>query len=231
MFITIAAADAKFSSQLKVLLEEQNHRVSVLPWAPKVLQSLKAAPPHLLVLVQPPSRDAAMSLLHSVREDSEMRQMPILCVSPKASAPDGVAALDAGADDFINRPFNPQIFLARVRTLLRRRIWSGDLEEEDTVTSLRCGPLEMKLVSRQVSVDGEPVPLTRLEFDLLAFLLRHIDRVFKREELLEAVWNYPQNIETRTLDKHVETLRRKLGSCGPFIQTVHGVGYRLAIPE
>lgn len=231
MFITIAGADAKFSQQLKALLEEQNHRVSVMPWAARVLQALKEAPPHLLVLVQPPSRDSALSLLHSVREDSQMRQLPILCVSPKASGPDGVATLDAGADDFIHRPFNPQIFLARVRTLLRRRIWSGDLEEEDTVTSLQCGPLSMKLVSRQVSVSGKPVSLTRLEFDLLAFMLRHVDRVFKREELLEAVWNYPQNIETRTLDKHVETLRRKLGPCGPFIQTVHGVGYRLAVPE
>ena len=119
----------------------------------------------------------------------------------------------------------PPIFLARVRTLLRRTVWAGDAPEE-TITVLVGGPIELKLVSRQALVLGKPIELTRLEFDLLAHMLKHPDRAFKREELLAAVWNYPGSVETRTLDKHIESLRRKVGPCATLIKTVHGVGYR-----
>jgi DNA-binding response OmpR family regulator len=173
--------------------------------------------------------NGAAALLKFIRDDAGLRRLPILCVNPQGGSSDGVAYLDSGADDFINRPFNGQIFLARVRTLLRRRIWNGDLEE-DEVTSLRCGPLLLNLISRQALLAGIPVVLTRLEFDLLAFLVRRPDEVFKREEILENVWNYPVDVETRTLDKHVETLRRKLGAFGAAVETVHGIGYRLAPP-
>ena len=88
----------------------------------------------------------------------------------------------------------------------------------------------MRLVARQATLSGKPLTLTRLEFDLLAFLLRNADRVSKREDILEAVWNYPGNVETRTLDKHIEPLRRKLGPVGASIQPVHGMGYRLSPP-
>ena len=226
MLITVAGSDAKLCKQLQELLAQQSHRVAVVTPAAKVLASLKAEPPQLLVLAEPVSREME-ALLRSIREEAGWRSLPILCLDPRAGGEEGVAFLDAGADDFLNRPFNPQIFLARVRTLLRRQIWAGGLQE-DSVTSLECGALAMKLVSRSVTASGSPVLLTRLEFDLLAHLMRHVERVFKREELLEAVWNYPQNVETRTLDKHVETLRRKLGRWGACIQTVHGVGYRLA---
>lgn len=229
MLITVAGADSKFCAEIKGLLASQDHRARVLPLS-GLLESLQEAPPHLAVLVGPSSGSLVVSLLREVREDPRMRQMPILCVSPKSGSAEGVACLDAGADDFINRPFNAQIFLARVRTLLRRRIWSGDLEE-DPANSLHCGPIAIKLMSRQATLDGGPLPLTRLEFDLLALLLRNLDRVFPRRELLEAVWNYPEDVETRTLDKHVENLRRKLAGCGRSIETVHGVGYRFANPE
>jgi DNA-binding response OmpR family regulator len=229
LFITIAGADRKFCAQLEALLLGQNHRVTVLPSLAEVRESLQALPPHLLIVAPEGDGAQACGLLKSIRDDQGLRRLPILCVNPQGASSEGVGYLDSGADDFINRPFNGAIFLARARTLLRRRIWNGDLEE-DEVTSLRCGPLLMNLVSRQVLLAGIPVTLTRLEFDLLAFLARRPDQAFKREELLEGVWNYPVDIATRTLDKHVETLRRKLGGFGPAIQTVHGVGYRLAPP-
>lgn len=230
MFITIAGEDAKFCEQLRALLAAQNHRAVLAPWGKGVLDLLKTPPaPQLLVFAQPEGGDSGASLLRSIRDNPELRQLAILCVNPRGGSADGVSALDAGADDFINRPFNPQIFLARVRTLLRRRIWTGGLQEEP-VTSLQAGTLSLQLVSRQVCLDGSSLSLTRLEFDLLAFLMRNMDHVFKRQDLLEAVWNYPENVETRTLDKHIETLRRKLGSSSSAIQTVHGVGYRFVAP-
>lgn len=226
MFITIAGEDAKFCEQLRGLLAAQNHRALVAPWDKGLLERLKSPPaPELLVFVPPAGGEAGAPLLRSIRDDAGLRQMAILCVNPRGGSAEGVSALDAGADDFINRPFNPNIFLARVRTLLRRRIWTGQVEEEP-VTALQSGGISLHLVSRRALLNGAPLVLTRLEFDLLAYFLRNAEQAFKRQDLLEAVWNYPESVETRTLDKHIETLRRKLGASSSAIQTVHGVGYR-----
>ena len=231
MLISIAGDDAKFCAQLSALLAAQGHRVETLGWAGgKLLKALQGATPELLVVVPPAAGAAALEALRLVRDDAGLRSLPILYVNPKGGTNEGVACLDAGADDFINRPFNPEIFLARVRTLLRRRIWSGDFEEE-SVSALQEGPLAMRLVARSATLAGKPLVLTRLEFDLLAFLMRNAEQVFDRRAILEAVWNYPDSVETRTLDKHVETLRRKLGAQGAWVQTVHGVGYRFASGE
>ncbi|MDO8756818.1 MAG: response regulator transcription factor [Elusimicrobiota bacterium] len=224
MLISVAADDAKFRAQLRELLEGGGHKVMDLPPSLDGLPALRAGKPHLLVVASR-ADSAAAAFIRGLRAHPDLRLLPILCVDPKAGSSDTVVLLDAGADDAITRPFQPPIFLARVRTLLRRAVWAGDAPEE-IVTVLTGGPIELKLVSRQALVGGRPVVLTRLEFDLLAHLLKHPDRAFKRDELLAAVWNYPGSVETRTLDKHVESLRRKMGACAPMIQTVHGVGYR-----
>lgn len=224
MIIAVDAGEAKFRAQLTALLESSGHRVVEVAARAGALVQLRAAKPHLLV-VACSSMSADAEFIRGLRAQPDLRLLPVLCVDPKAGPGDTVTLLDAGADDAITRPFQPPIFLARVRTLLRRVVWAGDAPEE-IVTVLTGGPIELKLVSRQALVVGKPVELTRLEFDLLAHMLKHPDRAFKREELLAAVWNYPGNVETRTLDKHVESLRRKVGPCAALIQTVHGVGYR-----
>jgi len=224
MLIAVDAGDARFRAQLTALLESSGHRVVEVAARAGALAQLRASKPHLLV-VSCSSMSADAEFIRGLRAQADLRLLPVLCVDPKAGPGDTVALLDAGADDAITRPFQPPIFLARVRTLLRRVVWAGDAPEE-IVTVLTGGPIELKLVSRQALVVGKPVELTRLEFDLLAHMLKHPDRAFKREELLAAVWNYPGNVETRTLDKHVESLRRKVGPCAALIQTVHGVGYR-----
>lgn len=228
MLIAVGASDAKFRAQLVGLLEGGGHQVIEFAAADGAIKALRAARPHLLVVACGAGSSAA-DFIRSVRAQPDFRLLPVLCVDPKAGSSETVALLDAGADDAITRPFQPPIFLARVRTLLRRVVMAGDAPEE-TVTVVSGGPIELKLVSRQAAVVGKPVELTRLEFDLLAHLLKHPDRAFKREELLAAVWNYPGSVETRTLDKHVESLRRKVGPCAALIQTVHGVGYRFSLP-
>jgi len=224
--IAVAAEDAKFRELLSGLLEGQGHRVAAIPALGGALDAVKSTRPSLLIIAHP-SDGALPGFLRRLRESPELRRLPVLCVDPKSTPKDGVSLLDAGADDVINRPFQPPIFLARVRTLLRRVVWAGEAPEE-IVTVLVSGPVELRLVSRQALIAGKPAELTRLEFDLLAQLMRHQERAFKREELLAAVWNYPDGVETRTLDKHVESLRRKLGAAAPLLQTVHGVGYRFS---
>jgi two-component system alkaline phosphatase synthesis response regulator PhoP len=226
MNIAVVVNDAKFREQITGLLEGQGHRVQSLPALDKALDAVKKGAPSMLVVAH--SGEApVISFLRRLRESPELRRLPVLCVDPKAGSIEGVALLDAGADDVIHRPFQPPIFLARVRTLLLRVVWAGEAPEE-VVTVLVGGPIELRLVSRQVLISERPVEVTRLEFDLLAQLMRHQERAFKREELLAAVWNYPEGVETRTLDKHVESLRRKLGAASPLLQTVHGVGYRFS---
>ncbi len=227
MNVAIAAADARLRRQLASLLEGQGHRVQEIAGLERALDEMKSGRPSLLVIARDGADAGAADFLRRLRESADLRRLPVLCVDPKSGSSEGVALLDAGADDVIHRPFQPAIFLARVRTLLRRVVWAGEAPEE-TVTVLTGGPVELRLVSRQAVVAGKSVELTRLEFDLLAHLMRHAERAFKREELLAAVWNYPGGVETRTLDKHVEALRRKLGGSSALLQTVHGVGYRFS---
>ncbi|MEK7384430.1 MAG: response regulator transcription factor [Elusimicrobiota bacterium] len=227
MIIAVTAEDAKFRRQLAELLCGQGHRVQEVASLPEALETVKSARPNLLIVAHPVA--GTETFLQRLRESPDWRRLPVLCVDPKAGTMEGVTLLDAGADDVMHRPFQPPIFLARVRTLLRRVVWSGEVPEE-TTTLLTGGPIVLKLVSRQALISGRPVELTRLEFDLLAYVMKHPDRAFKREELLASVWNYPGTVETRTLDKHVESLRRKIGESSALLQTVHGVGYRFSPP-
>lgn len=231
MNIAIVGNDSKFCLLLEELLEQQNHRVTLVPDVSKAMAKLQAERPQLIVIDGVPSHQAALELIRTLRGHAATQRLPVLVINPRAVTEDVVGLLDAGADDFLIKPFNGQIFLARVRALLRRQIWGGSVQEEPTHTTLSGGPVEMRLVERAVYVEGEPASLTRLEFDLLAFLLKRKERVLTRQEILDAVWNYPEDVETRTLDKHVENLRRKLGEAGGSILTVHGVGYRFLDPE
>ena len=226
MRVAIAVDDKRFGAQLQGLLSGQGHDLLFVEPTIEGLVALTGAPPELLVAA---GIDCA-AFVKGLRGMSALAAVPVLCVNPRADVRETVAMLDAGADDAITRPFQGPIFLARVRTLLRRQVRAGQAVEEPA-TTIKSGPIELRLVSRQTLVGGKPVELTRLEFDLLGQLMRHPDRAFRREELLAAVWNYPAGVETRTLDKHMESLRRKLPGCAELLKTVHGVGYRFSPPE
>lgn len=226
MIVAVIGSDTKLCLQYQALLQSQGHSVTLLADPTKAPGRLTAETFHLVVLAGlGASKEASVALLRSLRANAKTRALPVLQVDPQGSMKDIVEVLDAGADDFLAKPFNDDIFLARVRTLLRRSLWNGHLPA-DPVISLNAGFVSLSLVERTVRVSDQEVSLTRLEFELLAFLLKNKDRVLKRVEILEAVWKYPQEVETRTLDKHVETLRRKLGEAGRQLKTIHGVGYR-----
>ncbi|MDE2143801.1 MAG: response regulator transcription factor, partial [Elusimicrobia bacterium] len=142
MNIAVIAEENKFREQLCGLLEGQGHRVQPVDALSRALDAIKTGRPSLLVVAH--SSDAAVpAFLRRLRESAELRRLPVLCVDPKAGAAEGVALLDAGADDVIHRPFQPPVFLARVRTLLRRVVWAGEAPEE-TVTVLVGGPIELR---------------------------------------------------------------------------------------
>lgn len=151
--------------------------------------------------------------------------VPILMLTAIAgSEADKVKGLRAGADDYMVKPFSKQELLARIEAILRRT-HNGGVQRDSEWTN---GVLELSETMRAVRVAGKPVTLTRREFDLLAFLLKHREQVFSREQLMEKLWGeQAYNVTTRTVDTHIKTLRIKLGEAGSAIETVWGLGYKL----
>ena len=184
-------------------------------------RALQESLPDLVILdVMLPGEDG-MSLLRALRQDARTRRVPVILVTARDAEMDKVHGLDAGADDYLTKPFGVMELLARVRALLRR---SGEEKAEDVLTH---GPIVLDRLRHRVTAEGAEVVLTHMEFELLAFLMAHPGQALTREVLLDDVWGMAYAGDTRTVDVHIRTLRQKLGSSGSLIATVRGVGYRL----
>lgn len=176
--------------------------------------------PSLVLLdVMLPEEDG-VSILKRLKARPETAAVPVIMLTAKGSEYDRVVGLDAGADDYVVKPFGILELLARVRAVLRR------VEKPDAET-LRVGRLTVSPERHEVTADGETVALTNKEFALLLLLAQHPGRALDRSLLLDRVWDLGSEPENRTLDVHVRTLRAKLGPAGEQIETVRGVGYRL----
>jgi DNA-binding response OmpR family regulator len=152
---------------------------------------------------------------------------PIIMLTARSSEGDRVVGLDAGADDYVTKPFSPRELAARVRAVLRR----GRPEEAGPPPIYRGQHLVADFDAISIAVDGVPVRLTRREYELLRYLVENRNRVLSRDRLLERVWGYDRMIETRSVDVHVGRLRSKLGAAGKQIETVVGLGYRFIETE
>jgi len=177
--------------------------------------------PQLILLdVMLPGMDG-IEILKVLRGNPATAQIPVIMASAKGTEYDKVTGLDAGADDYLAKPFGMMEMISRIRAVLRR---SPCAKSEKT---LCFGQIQMDPLSHTVSAAKNRVELTVKEFALLQLFLEHPGRVFSRDQLLERIWSTDYIGETRTVDVHIGTLRTKLGSCGEYIRTVRGVGYRL----
>ena len=154
------------------------------------------------------------------RNDARTKTVPILFLTAKSEEIDKVSGLDAGADDYITKPFSTQELMARIRSVLRRR---SPQQAEDAVS---IGELHLDGATHRVTLSGAPLKMGPTEFKLLNFLMHHTVRVHSRSQLLDKVWGDHVFIEERTVDVHVKRLREALGLAGHMIETVRGVGYR-----
>ncbi len=179
----------------------------------------KEIPQLILLDIMLPGEDG-ISVLKKIRANPATAQIPIIMVTAKSAEYDKVEGLDSGADDYITKPFGMMELVSRVKALLRRTVSAP-------APALTYGDIEIQPASRTLLVKGEPVTVTLKEFELLQLLLKHPSRVYPREELLEKIWGYTFEGESRTLDVHIRTLRQKLGDYGKYIETVRGVGYKL----
>lgn len=183
--------------------------------------ALKEELPDLILLdIMLPGEDG-YSILERLKASSETKNIPVIMVTAKEAEYDKVRGLEAGADDYITKPFGMMEFVARVKAVLRR----CSRQEEDK--ELKCDDLRLSVGRHKVYWKEEKVELTRKEFKLLQYLMENKGLVMTRNQILCHVWGYDFDGETRTVDVHVRTLRQKLGEAGNLIETVRGVGYRI----
>ena len=164
---------------------------------------------------------SGLSLARHWRKQERTKTIPILMLTARSDDPDKVAGLDAGADDYITKPFSTQELLARIRAVLRRN--AADVESE----GLSVGNLLLNAATHRVSYQMQELKLGPTEFKLLHYLMKHTERVHSRSALLDKVWGDDVFIEERTVDVHIKRLREALGLAAPLIETVRGAGYRL----
>ena len=181
----------------------------------------KRVPDLILLDIMLPEEDG-LSILQKLRKRSDTKQVPFAMLTAKGSEYDTVKGLDSGADDYIPKPFRMMELVSRVKALLRR---SGKSEGTDTEYTL--GNLYVSQKKHQVKVDGEEITLTLKEFEILLLLLSNPGIVFTRAQLLDKIWGYQFDGESRTVDVHIRTLRQKLKDAGHYIETVRGMGYKI----
>jgi two-component system phosphate regulon response regulator PhoB len=167
---------------------------------------------------------SGVDLAHKLRLNTRTRELPIILLTARGEEENKIKGLEAGADDYITKPFSTQELIARIRAVLRRTVSPSS---EDII---KMGELSLDTVSHRVMVQDTPVELGPTEFRLLHFFMSHAERVFSRSQLLDQVWGNNVYIEERTVDVHIRRLRRALEAfaCDKYIQTVRGAGYRFS---
>ena len=188
------------------------------------LEALALETPELVLLdIMLPGEDG-MELLRKLKASKKTREIPVIMVTAKGAEYDKVKGLDAGADDYVTKPFGMMELISRIKAVLRRSA-NGSISSEDT---FKIGEIRLDPKKHEVTVHGDVVNLTLKEYELLKRLMKNSNIVLTRDQLLEDIWGYDFDGETRTVDVHVRTLRQKLGDAGEQIETVRGVGYRMS---
>ena len=184
------------------------------------IRAVEEKKPQLALLdIMLPEEDG-ISVLRWLRSRTDTADLPIIMLTAKASEYDKVAGLDAGADDYIPKPFGTMELISRIKALLRRT------KTEDRVYT--AGNVVLNPKAHTVKAEGKEVALTLKEFEMLYLMLKNRGTVFSRDRLLEEIWGYDYDGENRTVDVHIKTLRTKLGDSGAIIETVRGVGYKIS---
>ena len=219
MRILIAEDEVSIAKALQLMLEKNKYSVDVVHNGTDALDYICAGEYDALVLdIMMPGMDGISVLTEARRRGVTT---PALFLTAKSEVEDRIAGLDAGADDYLPKPFATAELLARVRAVLRRT------EKKPQEQQWQVGPLQVYPLRRQVQVNGREVMLTYKEFEILSLLLQEQGRVLTRDTLMDRVWGLEAERENRTLDVHIRTLRQKLGEAGGLIETVRGVGYKL----
>ena len=184
---------------------------------------MKEQQPDLILLdIMLPDEDG-VSILKKLKSRPDTENIPIIMMTAKSSEYDKVLGLDSGADDYITKPFGVMELISRVKAVIRR----SDRSKGSAGEVLKIGELVLDEQKHEVYARGQAVSLTFKEFELLSYLMKNRGLVLSRDKILNTIWNYEYEGESRTVDVHIGSLRQKLGTCGDFIKTIRGIGYKI----
>lgn len=221
LFVCVVEDDKNISEIESYALKNSGYRVEVFANATSFYQSLINNVPDLVLLdVMLPDEDG-LHVLQKLRSNPNTRDVPVLMVTAKTTELDKVKGLDMGADDYLTKPFGVMELISRVKALLRRS------HRGLTEKTLELDGICMNIDNHCVTLNGEPLELTFKEYELCRLFMQNIGTVMPREVLMTRVWGADYEGESRTLDMHIKTLRKKLGEQGVHIKTVRNVGYRM----
>ena len=184
---------------------------------------MKEQQPDLILLdIMLPDEDG-VSILKKLKSRPDTENIPVIMMTAKSSEYDKVLGLDSGADDYITKPFGVMELISRVKAVIRR----SDRSKGSAGEVLKIGELVLDEQKHEVYARGQEVSLTFKEFELLSYLMKNRGFVLSRDKILNTIWNYEYEGESRTVDVHIGSLRQKLGTCGDFIKTIRGIGYKI----
>ena len=221
--VLVVEDEPQIQELVAVNLEHSGHKVVRAASVEEAEAAIRSALPDVLVLDWMLPGESGLSFARRLRSDERTRELPILMLTARAMETDKLLGLEAGADDYLTKPFSPRELAARIKAVLRRR--APELSEDAVeIEGLRLDP-----ASRRVSAGGQRLALSPSEFRLLHFLMTHPGRIYSRTQLLDHVWGDHVFIEERTVDVHIRRLRKALEPSGHdrLIDTVRGAGYGL----
>lgn len=217
--IFIVEDDANIREIEEFALKNSGYETEAFECAADFFMELRKRKPSLILLdVMLPDEDG-ISVLKKLRSQGDTKEIPVIMVTAKTAEIDKVKGLDSGADDYITKPFGVMELISRVKALLRR---TQPAKQEEV---LKLGEIALHMANRSLKVSGTVIDLTYKEFELLLLLIQNKGLVLTRDVLMEKIWGIDYLGESRTLDMHIRTLRKKLGNAGEHIKTVRNVGY------
>ncbi|MDG6773536.1 phosphate regulon transcriptional regulator PhoB [Thiomicrorhabdus sp. ZW0627] len=226
--ILVIEDEAAIRDMLKFTLSSADYTVLEAPNAEQGWQIASEAMPDLILLDWMLPGVSGVSLAQRIRQNEKTRAIPIVMLTAKGEEDDQVQGFEAGADDYVVKPFSPRALVARIQALLRRQ--DPEQSKEDR---LEAGKMQLDLSSHRFTVDQKEVKLGPTEFKLIQFFMTHPNRVYSRMQLLDQVWGENVVVEERTVDVHIRRLRKLLEPVlvADYIQTIRGSGYRFSVIE
>ncbi len=221
--ILVVEDETDLAELVAINLRGAGHDVTVAHDGKTALAEIQRSRPDLLVLDVMLPDISGIEVCRRLRRSAQTVRLPVIMLTARTDEVDRVVGFEVGADDYVPKPFSPRELVLRVEAILRRTIPAAELVGPQVIA---LGNLMIDVPAHRVEVEGEAILLTALEFRLLLDLASRAGRVQSRDALLERVWGYSPNVETRTVDTHVKRLREKLGAGAAHIETVRGVGYR-----
>lgn len=221
--ILVVEDESAIAELISLNLRHAGYEVTIAATAEQAQAAIDGVLPDLVLLDWMLPGQSGLALARRWRSDARTRELPVIMLTARADEVDKIAGLDAGADDYLTKPFSTNELMARIRAVLRRKA------PEALDAAVEAGPLRLDPATRRVTRGDVELKLGPTEFRLLHFLMAHPERVHSRAQLLDRVWGDHVFIEERTVDVHVKRLREALGrgGCASMIETVRGAGYRL----